>query len=433
MCCRHAITCTQDSLVNFSELQWTSVQQRHLVDIGHTTLVNRRKTRISIGEPTAGLRQDRAGYNNADGTSYYTIPGSMTPDMINISSTSNVNFTGRWFFEVDKSLNISQNTSAVTTAQVTSPSSTAALTTTSLSSNLTGPALHQDLLYPYGSGLDALCPVSDDQRPPLVYLLINLHLFGRTYSTLYVDDNGLLSFRSPISTFTPHRLPMSINNPFLAIFWADVYTPNAGNISYRQSTWDPELLARATSDIRNYTQDQNFQAQWVFVATWNHVAYFGSTSNKVNTFQAVLISDGNSTYTLFNYADIQWTTGTASGGSSSTGLGGTPALAGLNNADGTSYYTIPGSMTPAMINISSTSNVNFTGRWFFKVDQPLNSLQETTTQYLTTTTTPDASPITPQPLPINSDEAIRSPTVQFCLLMALLWGTYKVFYSFDYF
>ena len=43
-----------------------------------------------------------------------------------------------------------------------------------------------------------------------------------------------------------------------------------------------------------------------------------------NTFQAVLITDGRFSFTIFNYNNLTWTTGTASGGKSS-GLGGTPA------------------------------------------------------------------------------------------------------------
>jgi hypothetical protein len=46
---------------------------------------------------------------------------------------------------------------------------------------------------------------------------------------------------------------------------------------------------------------------------------------QVNTFQAVLVSDGSYTFTLFNYYEINWTTGTASGGDPLTGLGGVMA------------------------------------------------------------------------------------------------------------
>lgn len=46
---------------------------------------------------------------------------------------------------------------------------------------------------------------------------------------------------------------------------------------------------------------------------------------KVNTFQAVLVSDGSKSFCMFNYGDISWSTGTASGGDPLTGLGGTTA------------------------------------------------------------------------------------------------------------
>lgn len=49
---------------------------------------------------------------------------------------------------------------------------------------------------------------------------------------------------------------------------------------------------------------------------------------QVNTFQAVLVSDGSYTFTLFNYYEINWTTGTASGGDPLTGLGGVMAQVG---------------------------------------------------------------------------------------------------------
>ena len=53
-------------------------------------------------------------------------------------------------------------------------------------------------------------------------------------------------------------------------------------------------------------------------------------SQQLNTFQAVLITNGRHSFTMFNYGDISWTTGTASGGDRSTGLGGTPAQVGVH-------------------------------------------------------------------------------------------------------
>ena len=72
---------------------------------------------------------------------------------------------------------------------------------------------------------------------------------------------------------------------------------------------------------------------------------------------------------IFLYVDmrIQWTTGDASGGTN--GLGGTEAVAGINAGDGVNYVTIPGSLTPSIINITQTTNVGIPGIWMFKVNE----------------------------------------------------------------
>lgn len=45
----------------------------------------------------------------------------------------------------------------------------------------------------------------------------------------------------------------------------------------------------------------------------------------MNTFQAVLASDGLTCFVLLNYGNLQWTTGIANQGDPHTGLGGIPA------------------------------------------------------------------------------------------------------------
>ena len=49
-------------------------------------------------------------------------------------------------------------------------------------------------------------------------------------------------------------------------------------------------------------------------------------SSQVNTFQIVLVTNGRQSFTIFNYGDITWTTGTMSGGEG--GKGGTEAQVG---------------------------------------------------------------------------------------------------------
>ncbi|KAL7981167.1 hypothetical protein Chor_005401 [Crotalus horridus] len=73
-------------------------------------------------------------------------------------------------------------------------------------------------------------------------------------------------------------------------------------------------------------------------------------------------------FVMLNYQDIQWISGQASGGDAYTGLEGTPAQAGFNSGAADNYFNIPGSWTPSIMNISSTSNIVDPGRWVFEVD-----------------------------------------------------------------
>uniref|UniRef100_A0A8C5QV24 NIDO domain-containing protein n=1 Tax=Leptobrachium leishanense TaxID=445787 RepID=A0A8C5QV24_9ANUR len=272
---------------------------------------------------------------NSGNSSFYSIPGSLSQEILHVSTTSNVYFSGRWAFKVD----------GYDPEFPDFPPT--------------------DLFYPYGPALDTIAVKSDDGSSPQISLPASVPVFGNAYSYLYVNHNGLLSFVQPVSQYTPSIPSFGSGNPFLAPFWADVHNGIAGDIYYRQSA-DPELLARATTDVRTYFDYPDFTAQWVFVATWDKVAHFGSQSNKVNTFQVVLITDRSKTFVLFNYGKIQWTTGTASGGVN--GLGGIPALGGVYSGDHTCFYTIPGSLSPEIININSTTNANLPGRWAIKVD-----------------------------------------------------------------
>ena len=55
------------------------------------------------------------------------------------------------------------------------------------------------------------------------------------------------------------------------------------------------------------------------------------------------------------YGDIQWNSG--------------GAVAGINAGDGVNHITIPGSLTPSIINIEETSNVGIPGVWIFNFEE----------------------------------------------------------------
>ncbi|XP_041268181.1 sushi, nidogen and EGF-like domain-containing protein 1 [Onychostruthus taczanowskii] len=226
------------------------------------------------------------------------------------------------------------------------------------------------VLYPFGPGVgDEATHHEDDGTSPEIFLQENFSFFGRAHRSLYVNNNGVVSFGTMVPEFTPQPFPLPGHRPFVAPYWADVDTRVGGDVFYRQSR-DPQLLARLAQDLAPAVPpgDPPPQPTWAFVATWDRVAYFGTASDKVNTFQAVLASDGVTCFVLLNYGDLQWTTGIANQGDPHTGLGGIPAQAGFNSGDDVHYYNVPGSRTPAVQSLSHRSNLGVPGRWAFRVD-----------------------------------------------------------------
>uniref|UniRef100_A0A3Q3JEZ7 Tectorin alpha n=1 Tax=Monopterus albus TaxID=43700 RepID=A0A3Q3JEZ7_MONAL len=227
-----------------------------------------------------------------------------------------------------------------------------------------------DILYPYGPGhRDLETPKMDDGSSSEITLLISFVFFDVPHRSIYVNNNGVISFNVQVSQFTPEAFPLSDSRSFIAPLWADVHNGIRGDVYYREST-EPEILERATQDVRKYFKNMpTFTATWVFIATWHQVTFYGgSQTTPVNTFQTVLMSDGIAFFSMFNYGEITWSTGTASGGDPLTGLGGTTAQSGFNGGDIGHFFNLPGSRSNEVVNIEQTTNVNIPGRWFFRVD-----------------------------------------------------------------
>ncbi|KAL7990822.1 hypothetical protein Chor_014252 [Crotalus horridus] len=185
-----------------------------------------------------------------------------------------------------------------------------------------------------------------------------------------VNNNGIISFLKEVSQFTPVAFPISNDRRVVAAFWADVDNRHSGQVYYRETT-NHAVLERATKDIAQYFPEfPEFSAQWIFIATWNKVTFFGGNLfSPVNTFQIVLITDGLLSFTIFNYESITWTTGMhASSGGNLAGLGGIAAQAGFNAGDGKRYFNIPGSRTDDIVDVEMTTNVGIPGRWVFRID-----------------------------------------------------------------
>ncbi|MBS4028052.1 MAG: T9SS type A sorting domain-containing protein [Ignavibacteriales bacterium] len=160
---------------------------------------------------------------------------------------------------------------------------------------------------------------NDDGFTLPIELQFQFDLYGQSDSIIYINNNGNISFGGGFSTYTSSGFPVS-GFPMIAPFWADVDTRNPlSGLVYFKS--EPHR----------------------FTVIWEDVGYYSSQADKRNTYE-VIITDGNDPLigtganVCFSYGDMQWTTGSASGGTG--GFGGSPATVGVNKGDGTNYALI---------------------------------------------------------------------------------------------
>uniref|UniRef100_A0A087XJX0 NIDO domain-containing protein n=1 Tax=Poecilia formosa TaxID=48698 RepID=A0A087XJX0_POEFO len=182
---------------------------------------------------------------------------------------------------------------------------------------------------------------------------------------LWVNDNGHLTFDYPWSSYSSQQFPLYGTRDVIAPFWTDLDNRGNGDIYYVQYT-SGSLLQRVTQDINTYFPALNFQANWIFIATWHEVAYYPTSGTvKQTTFQAVLTTNGQYSFVLMNYGSIAST-------SRSVQLCTFNFQAGYDTINSPHHFTIPGSLSSQATGPNSVfrlgSNVNVPGRWAFRVD-----------------------------------------------------------------
>jgi gliding motility-associated-like protein len=160
---------------------------------------------------------------------------------------------------------------------------------------------------------------NDDASTNAKLLPFNFCFYGTNYNSVYINNNGNVSFGSGYSTYSASGFP-STQFKMVAPFWADVDT---------RGTASGVVHYKITNDY--------------MIVKWENVGYYSSHTDKLNTFQ-LIISNGNDSLipdnnnVAFCYGDMAWTTGDASSGTN--GFGGTPATVGANSGNGTSFFQI---------------------------------------------------------------------------------------------
>lgn len=171
---------------------------------------------------------------------------------------------------------------------------------------------------PDSSYINAFPSGTDDGSTSLLSIPFNFCLYGTNYTSLYINNNGNVSFGTSYFTFSSSPFPDS-NFVMVAPFWSDVDTRGTGSVLYK-------ITPTA-----------------VFV-NWIAVGYYDQKTDKVNTFQLIITNGSDPILSIGNniafcYGDMQWTTGDASQGVN--GFGGTPATVGVNQGgSGGSYIQI---------------------------------------------------------------------------------------------
>lgn len=205
---------------------------------------------------------------------------------------------------------------------------------------------------------------NDDSSTGQVALPFPVSFYGNTYQSLFVNNNGNVTFNSPLGTYTPFQLTAS-TPPIIAPFFADVDTRPSGS---RLTTYG------ATT----------YEGRPAFCVYWDDVGYFSNHTDKLNTFRLYLVDRSDEVLgdfdIVFDYRRIRWETGDASGGSN--GFGGTSAGAGFSSGTGDpdGFFQIPGSLVngafldggPSSLSAGSRDSGGQPGIWRFRVRSGLS-------------------------------------------------------------
>ena len=107
----------------------------------------------------------------------------------------------------------------------------------------------------------------DGYRGP-INLGFSLNFFGSNYTQFYVNTNGNISFVNGISSYVPEG-PVGATSPVISPFFGDADTRGSN------------------SGLVHLSQLPNEN-----IVTWDHVGYFASHDDKLNTFQLILRGPG---------------------------------------------------------------------------------------------------------------------------------------------
>jgi uncharacterized repeat protein (TIGR01451 family) len=219
-------------------------------------------------------------------------------------------------------------------------------------------------------------PPNDDGSTTQINLPFTINFFGTNFTSLFVNNNGNVTFGAPLAEFTPSGLNTSNGGiPIIAPFWADVDTSAAAP--------DSQDAGSPPSGVVTFGVD-TVNGHQAFGVNYENVGYFSFHSDKLNSFQLILIDRSDTGIAgafdiEFNYDKIQWEAGDESDGSDGLcTIASECAAVGYSNGTGNpgTNFQLPGSFTigalldngpAATALIHNNLNNPMLGRYLFQV------------------------------------------------------------------
>ncbi|RDD35971.1 Mucin-like protein [Trichoplax sp. H2] len=318
---------------------------------------------------------------------------SATSSLLPSSSVSSSSSFTSQTFSTSTSPTISTTQQSATTVTAT-PTNQTATTGTSPNVATTPPPSR---LYPYGSSQGDSSFGNRFIIRRRLYLKSPIYFANKFYQTLYICSSGYVTFHFSHCYYYPSSFRY-YNIPLVAPFFSgnDMrhYNITKSRVYYREysnfdsSTSSQSILSRATTDVdqfqsqlklhSNWTSSQlkakfglyhhtvkNFNAKHVVVITWTDMvpypaSYYGRFGF-TNTFQLVLVSNGENTFALYNYEvnGMQWW----------RRFYGLRARVGYITGSTNIHHEIALSGYRNILKIDSLlGNTGMTGKWAFRLD-----------------------------------------------------------------
>ena len=125
-----------------------------------------------------------------------------------------------------------------------------------------------------------------DIRP--IFGAAGLNFFGTNYTTLFVNNNGNITFGGSLSSYTPSPIGVGLGIPIIAPYWMDIDTRNTAGL--------PLVSPGGTSQGTNLVYYDLDITGHIFTATWDDVGYYSNHNTPSNAFQVQLIDQGGGNF-----------------------------------------------------------------------------------------------------------------------------------------